>query len=346
MKKVFKVLFLFVVSITLFYVTDVFALVEVDEEKNEITYKAEEGEMQEDLNATYEIKDGILEVVFPELSDKQILSSEDILQDLVASFFKVTDILNYGNVYDFILSKDGIVIDKEDKDGNYIINSIKIDLGFNGRDESEVWNKIKETIKTISDSYEFFDEIKVDKVKETIKYGTTNLIYKIKDGIATITPTTSSDKLTSAILESILYAYSVITDNELFDLMNDKLADKGIDVEKIKDGLFSSLKIDLNKVEGSTPEESWDDMVEMISFSDDDIDIDTGDEEDNVTDKTDKTDNKKEDKKNDSTTGTVVKVGDTSVSYSTIALSIGIVCILIGVSVITVLVIKTKKESQ
>ena len=85
MKKIFKILFGLLMTMTLFLAVDVNAEIKLDEEKKEITYIASKEFCEECENYTtsYEIKDNIFEVTFKEPKESEIFSAQVLNNSII-----------------------------------------------------------------------------------------------------------------------------------------------------------------------------------------------------------------------------------------------------------------------
>ena len=146
MKKIFKILFGPLMTMTLFLAVavDVNAEIKLDEEKKEITYIASKEFCEECENYTtsYEIKDNIFEVTFKEPKESEIFSAQVLNNSIIWARNNAFNILMYNpdyNKYDIL--KDGLALEETGEGENEIPKSLKINLSYN------VWQSDKSFVK-------------------------------------------------------------------------------------------------------------------------------------------------------------------------------------------------------
>ena len=146
MKKIYKVLFTLLITVTLFGITNVNAEIKLDEEKKEITYIASKEFCEECENYTtsYEIKDNIFEVTFKEPKESEIFSAQVLNNSIIWARNNAFNILMYNPDYNkYDISKDGLALEVTGDENNEIPKLLKINLSYNGRDKEESWNSLK-----------------------------------------------------------------------------------------------------------------------------------------------------------------------------------------------------------
>lgn len=334
MKKIFKILFGLLMTMTLFFGVDVNAEIKLDEEKKEITYITGK-EYGENYTASYEIKDNILEVTFKEPKESEIFSAQALNLSIIWNYSNTFNVLLYSvdfNKYDVL--KDGLALEVTGDENNEIPKLLKINLSYNGRDKEESWNSLKTALAKGIDIGGIGDTTGEDSIVfnsefQEINYQGTKLKYEIKDGVMIITPKSNKDKLTLYIAENFImnYIMELDLDYNTVDLYNSKINDNGIEAEKLDGETLKSLKLNLTKT-GKDEKEVLKGIVEAMEYiPEDDPDTPNNDN-----------------KNNTKPSGTKVSVKDTAVTYSVIAITCGVICVLIGAGLIFVLNSNKKKK--
>lgn len=334
MKKIFKILFGLLMTMTLFLAVDVNAEIKLDEEKKEITYITGK-EYGENYTASYEIKDNILEVTFKEPKESEIFSAQALNLSIIWNYSNTFNVLLYSvdfNKYDVL--KDGLALEVTGDENNEIPKLLKINLSYNGRDKEESWNSLKTALAKGIDIGGIGDTTGEDSIVfnsefQEINYQGTKLKYEIKDGVMIITPKSNKDKLTLYIAENFImnYIMELDLDYNTVDLYNSKINDNGIEAEKLDETTLKSLKLNLTKT-GKDEKEVLKGIVEAMEYiPEDDPDTPNNDN-----------------KNNTKPSGTKVSVKDTAVTYSVIAITCGVICVLIGAGLIFVLNSNKKKK--
>ena len=334
MKKIYKVLFTLLITVTLFGITNVNAEIKLDEEKKEITYITGK-EYGENYTASYEIKDNILEVTFKEPKESEIFSAQALNLSIIWNYSNTFNVLLYSvdfNKYDVL--KDGLALEVTGDENNEIPKLLKINLSYNGRDKEESWNSLKTAFAKGIDIGGIGDTIGEDSIVfssefQEINYQGTKLKYEIKDGVMIITPASNKDKLTLYIAESFImnYIMELDLDYNTVDLYNSKINDNGIEAEKLDETTLKSLKLNLTKT-GKDEKEVLKGIIEAMEYiPEDDPDTPNNDN-----------------KNNTKPSGTKVSVKNTAVTYSVIAITCGVICVLIGAGLIFVLNSNKKKK--
>lgn len=334
MKKIYKVLFTLLITVTLFGITNVNAEIKLDEEKKEITYITGK-EYGENYTASYEIKDNILEVTFKEPKESEIFSAQALNLSIIWNYSNTFNVLLYSvnfNKYDVL--KDGLALEVTGDENNEIPKLLKINLSYNGRDKEESWNSLKAALAKGIDIGGIGDTIGEDSIVfnsefQEINYQGTKLKYEIKDGVMIITPASNKDKLTLYIAENFImnYIMELDLDYNTVDLYNSKINDNGIEAEKLDETTLKSLKLNLTKT-GKEATEVLKGIIEAMEYiPEDDPDSPNNDN-----------------KNNTKPSGTKVRVKNTAVTYSVIAITCGVICVLIGAGLIFVLNSNKKKK--
>ena len=334
MKKIFKILFGLLMTMTLFLAVDVNAEIKLDEEKKEITYITGK-EYGENYTASYEIKDNILEVTFKEPKESEIFSAQALNLSIIWNYSNTFNVLLYSvdfNKYDVL--KDGLALEVTGDENNEIPKLLKINLSYNGRDKEKSWNSLKTALAKGIDIGGIGDTTGEDSIVfnsefQEINYQGTKLKYEIKDGVMIITPKSNKDKLTLYIAENFImnYIMELDLDYNTVDLYNSKINDNGIEAEKLDETTLKSLKLNLTKT-GKDEKEVLKGIVEAMEYiPEDDPDTPNNDN-----------------KNNTKPSGTKVSVKDTAVTYSVIAITCGVICVLIGAGLIFVLNSNKKKK--
>lgn len=334
MKKIFKILFGLLMTMTLFLAVDVNAEIKLDEEKKEITYITGK-EYGENYTASYEIKDNILEVTFKEPKESEIFSAQALNLSIIWNYSNTFNVLLYSvdfNKYDVL--KDGLALEVTGDENNEIPKLLKINLSYNGRDKEESWNSLKTALAKGIDIGGIGDTTGEDSIVfnsefQEINYQGTKLKYEIKDGVMIITPKSNKDKLTLYIAENFImnYIMELDLDYNTVDLYNSKINDNGIEAEKLDGETLKSLKLNLTKT-GKEATEVLKGIIEAMEYiPEDDPDTPNNDN-----------------KNNTKPSGTKVSVKDTAVTYSVIAITCGVICVLIGAGLIFVLNSNKKKK--
>lgn len=337
MKKIFKILFGLLMTMTLFLAVDVNAEIKLDEEKKEITYIASKEFCEECENYTtsYEIKDNIFEVTFKEPKESEIFSAQVLNNSIIWARNNAFNILMYNPDYNkYDISKDGLALEVTGDENNEIPKLLKINLSYNGRDKEESWNSLKTALAKGIDIGGIGDTTGEDSIVfnsefQEINYQGTKLKYEIKDGVMIITPKSNKDKLTLYIAENFImnYIMELDLDYNTVDLYNSKINDNGIEAEKLDETTLKSLKLNLTKT-GKDEKEVLKGIVEAMEYiPEDDPDTPNNDN-----------------KNNTKPSGTKVSVKDTAVTYSVIAITCGVICVLIGAGLIFVLNSNKKKK--
>lgn len=338
MKKIYKVLFTLLITVTLFGITNVNAEIKLDEEKKEITYIAskEYCEKCENYTTSYEIKDNILEVAFKEPKESEIFSAQALNFSIIMNYSNTSNILLYSadfNKYD--ISKDGLALEVTGDENNEIPKLLKINLSYNGRDKEESWNSLKTALAKETDIGGIGDTLVQDSIIvfnsefQEINYQGTKLKYEIENGVMTITPKSDKEKLTLYIAENFImhYIMKLELDYDTVDIYNSKINDNGIEVEKLDGETLKSLKLNLTKT-GKEATEVLKGIIEAMEYiPEDDPDTPNNDN-----------------KNNTKPSGTKVSVKNTAVTYSVIAITCGVICVLIGAGLIFVLNSNKKKK--
>ena len=337
MKKIYKVLFTLLVTVTLFGITNVNAEIKLDEEKKEITYITgkENCEECENYTTSYEIKDNILEVTFKEPKESETFSAQALNLSIIWNYSDTFNVLLYSvdfNKYDVL--KDGLALEVTGDENNEIPKLLKINLSYNGRDKEESWNSLKTELAKGIDIGGIGDTSGEDSIVfnsefQEINYQGTKLKYEIKDGVMIITPASNKDKLTLYIAENFIMNYitELDLDYNTVDLYNSKINDNGIEVEKLDGETLKSLKLNLTKT-GKEATEVLKGIIEAMEYIPED-DPDTSNNDN---------------KNNTKPSGTKVSVKNTAVTYSVIAIACGVICVLIGAGLIFVLNSNKKKK--
>lgn len=334
MKKIFKILFGLLMTMTLFLAVDVNAEIKLDEEKKEITYITGK-EYGENYTASYEIKDNILEVTFKEPKESEIFSAQVLNNSIIWNYSNTFNVLLYSvdfNKYDVL--KDGLALEVTGDENNEIPKLLKINLSYNGRDKEESWNSLKTALAKGIDIGGIGDTTGEDSIVfnsefQEINYQGTKLKYEIKDGVMIITPKSNKDKLTLYIAENFImnYIMELDLDYNTVDLYNSKINDNGIEAEKLDETTLKSLKLNLTKT-GKDEKEVLKGIVEAMEYiPEDDPDTPNNDN-----------------KNNTKPSGTKVSVKNTAATYSVIAITCGVICVLIGAGLIFVLNSNKKKK--
>lgn len=332
MKKIFKILFGLLMTMTLFLAVavDVNAEIKLDEEKKEITYIASKEFCEECENYTtsYEIKDNIFEVTFKEPKESEIFSAQVLNNSIIWARNNAFNILMYNpdyNKYDIL--KDGLALEETGEGENEIPKLLKINLSYNGRDKEESWNSLKTAlvkgidIGGIGDTSDQHPIVFNSEFQE-INYQGTKLKYEIENGAMTITPKSNKEKLTLYIADNFIthYIMELELDYDTVDIYNSKINDNGIEVEKLDGETLKSLKLNLTKT-GKEATEVLKGIIEAMEYiPEDDPDTPNNDN-----------------KNNTKPSGTKVSVKNTAVTYSVIAITCGVICVLIGAGLIFVL---------
>ena len=337
MKKIYKVLFTLLITVTLFGITNVNAEIKLDEEKKEITYIANKEFCEECENYTtsYEIKDNIFEVTFKEPKESEIFSAQVLNNSIIWARNNAFNILMYNpdyNKYDIL--KDGLALEVTGDENNEIPKSLKINLSYNGRDKEESWNSLKTALTKGIDIGGIGDTTGQDSIVfnsefQEINYQGTKLKYEIENGVMTITPKSDKEKLTLYIAEDFImhYIMKLELNYDTVDIYNSKINDNGIEVEKLDGETLKSLKLNLTKT-GKEATEVLKGIIEAMEYiPEDDPDAPNNDN-----------------KNNTKPSGTKVNVKDTAVTYSVIAITCGVICVLIGAGLIFVLNSNKKKK--
>lgn len=339
MKKIFKILFGLLMTMTLFLAVavDVNAEIKLDEEKKEITYIASKEFCEECENYTtsYEIKDNIFEVTFKEPKESEIFSAQVLNNSIIWARNNAFNILMYNpdyNKYDIL--KDGLALEVTGDENNEIPKLLKINLSYNGRDKEESWNSLKTALtKGIDiggiDDTTGQDSIVFNSEFQEINYQGTKLKYEIENGVMTITPKSDKEKLTLYIAENFIthYIMKLELDYNTVDIYNSKINDNGIEVEKLDGETLKSLKLNLTKT-GKEATEVLKGIIEAMEYiPEDDPDAPNNDN-----------------KNNTKPSGTKVSVKNTAATYSVIAITCGVICVLIGAGLIFVLNSNKKKK--
>ena len=145
----------------------------------------------------------------------------------------------------------------------------------------------------------------------------------------TITPKSDKEKLTLYIAENFImhYIMKLELDYDTVDIYNSKINDNGIEVEKLDGETLKSLKLNLTKT-GKEATEVLKGIIEAMEYiPEDDPDTPNNDN-----------------KNNTKPSGTKVSVKNTAVTYSAIAITCGVICVLIGAGLIFVLNSNKKKK--
>lgn len=332
MKKIFKILFGLLMTMTLFLAVavDVNAEIKLDEEKKEITYIASKEFCEECENYTtsYEIKDNIFEVTFKEPKESEIFSAQVLNNSIIWARNNAFNILMYNPDYNkYDISKDGLALEVTGDENNEIPKLLKINLSYNGRDKEESWNSLKTAlvkgidIGGIGDTSDQHPIVFNSEFQE-INYQGTKLKYEIENGAMTITPKSNKEKLTLYIADNFIthYIMELELDYDTVDIYNSKINDNGIEVEKLDGETLKSLKLNLTKT-GKEATEVLKGIIEAMEYiPEDDPDTPNNDN-----------------KNNTKPSGTKVSVKNTAVTYSVIAITCGVICVLIGAGLIFVL---------
>ena len=338
MKKIYKVLFTLLLPVTLFGITNVNAEIKLDEEKKEITYIASKEYCEECENYTtsYEIKDNIFEVTFKEPKESEIFSAQVLNNSIIWARNNAFNILMYNPDYNkYDISKDGLALEVTGDENNEIPKLLKINLSYNGRDKEESWNSLKTALTKGIDIGGIGDTLGQDSIIvfnsefQEINYQGTKLKYEIENGVMTITPKSDKEKLTLYIAENFImhYIMKLELDYDTVDIYNSKINDNGIEVEKLDGETLKSLKLNLTKT-GKDEKEVLKGIIEAMEYiPEDDPDTPNNDN-----------------KNNTKPSGTKVSVKDTAVTYSIIAVTCGVICVLIGAGLIFVLNSNKKKK--
>lgn len=337
MKKIFKILFGLLMTMTLFLAVDVNAEIKLDEEKKEITYIASKEFCEECENYTtsYEIKDNIFEVTFKEPKESEIFSAQVLNNSIIWARNNAFNILMYNPDYNkYDISKDGLALEVTGDENNEIPKLLKINLSYNGRDKEESWNSLKTALAKGIDIGGIGDTTGEDSIVfnsefQEINYQGTKLKYEIKDGVMIITPASNKEKLTLYIAENFImhYIMKLELDYDTVDIYNSKINDNGIEVEKLDGETLKSLKLNLTKT-GKEATEVLKGIIEAMEYiPEDDPDTPNNDN-----------------KNNTKPSGTKVSVKNTAVTYSVIAITCGVICVLIGAGLIFVLNSNKKKK--
>lgn len=332
MKKIFKILFGLLMTMTLFLAVavDVNAEIKLDEEKKEITYIASKEFCEECENYTtsYEIKDNIFEVTFKEPKESEIFSAQVLNNSIIWARNNAFNILMYNPDYNkYDISKDGLVLEVTGDENNEIPKLLKINLSYNGRDKEESWNSLKTAlvkgidIGGIGDTSDQHPIVFNSEFQE-INYQGTKLKYEIENGVMTITPKSNKEKLTLYIADNFIthYIMELDLDYDTVDIYNSKINDNGIEAEKLDGETLKSLKLNLTKT-GKEATEVLKGIIEAMEYiPEDDPDTPNNDN-----------------KNNTKPSGTKVSVKNTAATYSVIAITCGVICVLIGAGLIFVL---------
>ena len=145
----------------------------------------------------------------------------------------------------------------------------------------------------------------------------------------TITPKSDKEKLTLYIAEDFIrhYIMKLELDYDTVDIYNSKINDNGIEVEKLDGETLKSLKLNLTKT-GKEATEVLKGIIEAMEYiPEDDPDTPNNDN-----------------KNNTKPSGTKVSVKNTAATYSVIAITCGVICVLIGAGLIFVLNSNKKKK--
>ena len=338
MKKIYKVLFTLLITVTLFGITNVNAEIKLDEEKKEITYIANKEFCEECENYTtsYEIKDNIFEVTFKEPKESEIFSAQVLNNSIIWARNNAFNILMYNPDYNkYDISKDGLALEVTGDENNEIPKLLKINLSYNGRDKEESWTLLKTALVKGIDIGGIGDTLGQDSIIvfnsefQEINYQGTKLKYEIENGVMTITPKSDKEKLTLYIAEDFIthYIMKLELDYDTVDIYNSKINDNGIEVEKLDGETLKSLKLNLTKT-GKEATEVLKGIIEAMEY----IPEDDPDAPNN------------NNKNNTKPSGTKVSVKDTAVTYSVIAITCGVICVLIGAGLIFVLNSNKKKK--
>ena len=333
MKKIFKILFGVLMTMTLFLAVavDVNAEIKLDEEKKEITYIASKEFCEECENYTtsYEIKDNIFEVTFKEPKESEIFSAQVLNNSIIWARNNAFNILIYNpdyNKYDIL--KDGLALEETGEGENEIPKSLKINLSYNGRDKEESWNSLKTelakegSIGDIGDTSGQDSIIVFNSEFQEINYQGTKLKCEIENGVMTITPKSNKERLTLYIADNFImhYIMELDLDYNTVDIYNSKINDNGIEAEKLDGETLKSLKLNLTKT-GKEATEVLKGIIEAMEYiPEDDPDTPNNDN-----------------KNNTKPSGTKVSVKNTAATYSVIAITCGVICVLIGAGLIFVL---------
>lgn len=338
MKKIYKVLFTLLITVTLFGITNVNAEIKLDEEKKEITYivSKEYCEECENYTTSYEIKDNIFEVTFKEPKESEIFSAQVLNNSIIWARNNAFNILMYNPDYNkYDISKDGLALEVTGDENNEIPKLLKINLSYNGRDKEESWNSLKTALVKGIDIGGIGDTLGQDSIIafnsefQEINYQGTKLKYEIENGVMTITPKSDKEKLTLYIAENFImhYIMKLELDYDTVDIYNSKINDNGIEVEKLDGETLKSLKLNLTKT-GKDEKEVLKGIIEAMEYiPEDDPDTPNNDN-----------------KNNTKPSGTKVSVKNTAVTYSVIAITCGVICVLIGAGLIFVLNSNKKKK--
>ena len=259
MKKIFKILFGLLMTMTLFLAVavDVNAEIKLDEEKKEITYIASKEFCEECENYTtsYEIKDNIFEVTFKEPKESEIFSAQVLNNSIIWARNNAFNILMYNQDYNkYDILKDGLALEETGEGENEIPKSLKINLSYNERDKEESWNALKaelakeESIGGIGDTSDQHPIVFNSEFQE-INYQGTKLKYEIENGVMTITPKSNKEKLTLYIADNFIthYIMDLELDYDTVDIYNSKINDNGIEAEKLDGETLKCLKLNLTK---------------------------------------------------------------------------------------------------
>ena len=237
------------------------------------------------------------------------------------------------NKYD--ISKDGLALEVTGDENNEIPKLLKINLSYNGRDKEESWNSLKTALVKGIDIGGIGDTLGQDSIIvfnsefQEINYQGTKLKYDIENGVMTITPKSDKEKLTLYIAENFImhYIMKLELDYDTVDIYNSKINDNGIEVEKLDGETLKSLKLNLTKT-GKEATEVLKGIIEAMEYiPEDDPDTPNNDN-----------------KNNTKPSGTKVSVKNTAVTYSVIAITCGVICVLIGAGLIFVLNSNKKKK--
>ena len=338
MKKIYKVLFTLLITVTLFGITNVNAEIKLDEEKKEITYIANKEFCEECENYTtsYEIKDNIFEVTFKEPKESEIFSAQVLNNSIIWARNNAFNILMYNPDYNkYDISKDGLALEVTGDENNEIPKLLKINLSYNGRNKEESWTLLKTALVKGIDIGGIGDTLGQDSIIvfnsefQEINYQGTKLKYEIENGVMTITPKSDKEKLTLYIAEDFIthYIMKLELDYDTVDIYNSKINDNGIEVEKLDGETLKSLKLNLTKT-GKEATEVLKGIIEAMEY----IPEDDPDAPNN------------NNKNNTKPSGTKVSVKNTAVTYSVIAITCGVICVLIGAGLIFVLNSNKKKK--
>ena len=326
MKKIFKILFGLLMTMTLFLAVDVNAEIKLDEEKKEITYIASKEFCEECENYTtsYEIKDNIFEVTFKEPKESEIFSAQVLNNSIIWARNNAFNILVYNPDYNkYDISKDGLALEVTGDEKNEIPKLLKINLSLKTELAKE------ESIGGIGDTSGQDSIIVFNSEFQEINYQGTKLKYEIENGVMTITPKSNKDKLTLYIAENFImhYIMKLDLDYDTVDIYNSKINDNGIEVEKLDGETLKSLKLNLTK-NGKEATEVLKGIIEAMEYiPEDDPDTPNNDN-----------------KNNTKPSGTKVSVKNTAATYSVIAITCGVICVLIGAGLIFVLNSNKKKK--